>query len=169
VNPDVGCAISTNVILVGTELAPLGSDALEFLLGRRVRIADLHQHSLFSNRSTVVLLNDVLAFVPRLETVARVSVLCHVHGMSPHSPSETNTTAVAHTVTKNLAGDDMIASKDCVQLLACISRQKLKVSAEATHRFVQALRQVRQVQVGRQLVALGLEPRVEALLSRSQC
>jgi hypothetical protein len=75
VNPNVGCAISTNVILVGTELAPLGSDALEFLLGRRVRIADLHQHSLFSNRSTVVLLNDVLAFVPRLETVARVSVL----------------------------------------------------------------------------------------------
>lgn len=62
----------------------------------------------------------------------------------------------------------MIASKDRIQLLANISRQQLKVSYESTHRFVQALRQVGQVQVGRQLVALGLEPRVEALLFQSQ-
>jgi hypothetical protein len=39
------------------------------------------------------------------------------------SPSKSNTTAVAHAVAEDLAGNDMIAGKDGVELLANVSHQ----------------------------------------------
>ena len=69
VNPDVGRAISTNIILIGAELSPLGRDALQLLLGGSVRVPNLHQHSFFANGSTVVLPDDVFALIASLESV----------------------------------------------------------------------------------------------------
>ncbi len=69
VNPDIGRAISTNIILICAELSPLGRDALQLLLGGSVRVPNLHQHSFFANGSTVVLPDDVFALIASLESV----------------------------------------------------------------------------------------------------
>lgn len=67
VNANICSTISTNVVLVRAELATLGGDTLELLLGRRVGVANLHQHALVSNGGTMVLLDNLLALLARLE------------------------------------------------------------------------------------------------------
>ena len=62
-DPNIGSAIGANVVLIGTELAALCGDTLQLLLRRGVGIADLHQHALFSDRSTVILLDNLFAFI----------------------------------------------------------------------------------------------------------
>ena len=69
VNPDISRAISTDIVLIGAELSTLGRDALQLLLGGRVRVPNLHQHSFFANGSTVVLPDDIFTFIARLESV----------------------------------------------------------------------------------------------------
>jgi hypothetical protein len=70
VNADVSGAIGADVVLVGTELTALSSDALQLLLGRRVGIADLQLLGLafFAETNAVVLPDDILALIASLET-----------------------------------------------------------------------------------------------------
>lgn len=62
-------SVGADVVLVGTVLTALGSDALQLLLRRRVGIADLHHEALFADGNAVESLDDLLADVTRLETL----------------------------------------------------------------------------------------------------
>lgn len=64
---NISSTVSTNIVLVCAELATLSSDALELLLGRRVGIADLHQHALLANSNTMILLDDFLTLLTRVK------------------------------------------------------------------------------------------------------
>jgi hypothetical protein len=75
VDSNIGSAVGANVVLIGAELPTFGGDALQLLLGRRVGVPDLHQHSLFANGSTMVLLDDVLALLASLKSAQRSSVI----------------------------------------------------------------------------------------------
>lgn len=71
------CAVGADVVLVGTVLTALGSDALQLLLGRSIGVADLHQVALIANRLAVVALDDLLTHVTTLEAVMRALVDKH--------------------------------------------------------------------------------------------
>ena len=87
-----------------------------------------------------------------------------------HLPSKTNTTAVAHAVTKDLAGHNLIGVEDGNQLLEGVSQLAdscVHNNREKTYRLSHRLGQVGDVQVGRAVIPLGLEAGVEALLLHS--
>lgn len=60
-------AIGTDVVLVGTVLTALSSDALQLLLRRRVGVADLHHEALSANGNAVEALDNLLTDIARLE------------------------------------------------------------------------------------------------------
>jgi hypothetical protein len=62
-------AVSTNIVLIGSELSTLCGDTLQVLLRRSIGIANLEKESLFTNWLTVKLLDDLLADSASLETV----------------------------------------------------------------------------------------------------
>lgn len=64
---DISGTISTDIVLVGAELTTLGSDTLQLLLRWGVGISNLHAHLLLANSHAVVLADDFLALVTRLE------------------------------------------------------------------------------------------------------
>ena len=66
-------AISTDIVLIGAVLSALGSDALQLLLGWSIRIANLHDIVVFSNRQSMKVLNDLLTDVAGLEAVTLVN------------------------------------------------------------------------------------------------
>lgn len=68
-----GSAIGTNVVLVGSELATFGSDALEFLLCRGVGIANVHEKTLLANANTVELSNHLVTDISVLKAIGEVS------------------------------------------------------------------------------------------------
>lgn len=70
---DEGCAVGTNVVLVGAELAAFRSDTLQLLLGRSVGIANVHEEALLANAGTVELVNNIITNVASLETSNNVS------------------------------------------------------------------------------------------------
>lgn len=88
-------------------------------------------------------------------------------GDEENLPGKTDTSAVTHAVTEDLARNHMVVDEDRVQLLNECQRGRTNFVDRTTHRLVEVLGQVRQVQVGRSLVALGLESRVEALTSEA--
>lgn len=61
--------ISTNVVLVRTELAAFGSDSLQILLSRSVGITNLKKKTLVTNGLTMKLLDDLFADLARFEAV----------------------------------------------------------------------------------------------------
>lgn len=61
-------AVCTDVILIGSELSTLSSNALEILLSRSVGIADLEQETLLANGLAVELPNDLLTDLAGLKT-----------------------------------------------------------------------------------------------------
>lgn len=67
-------AVGADVVLVGTVLTALGSDALQLLLRRSIGITNLHQVALIANGLAVVALDDLLTHITRLEAVTKASV-----------------------------------------------------------------------------------------------
>ena len=63
--------ISTNIVLVGSELTTLSGDALEILLGRGVRIANLEKKTFLTNWLAMELLDDLLTYIATLKAVTR--------------------------------------------------------------------------------------------------
>lgn len=115
-------AVGADVVLVGTVLATLGGDTLELLLGRGIGVADLHDETLLADGDAVKALDDLLTDITGLETVMAGQSL------SPENvaryldiPSETDTTGVAHAVTQDLAGEDLVGRKDGDKLLSIMS------------------------------------------------
>jgi hypothetical protein len=127
---DISRAVGPNVVLVGSELATLGGDALQLLLGRRIRITDLHQHALFADRSAVVFLDDIFALFAGLEPglVSGKNAPAWISDMddSANSPSKPDTTAVAHAVAQDLAGDNMVTGENGIQFLERVRRRRLQ-------------------------------------------
>jgi hypothetical protein len=64
--------ISTDIVLICTELATLSGDTLEVLLGRCIGITDLKKKTLLAERLTMELANDFLTDVPSLESEPHV-------------------------------------------------------------------------------------------------
>jgi len=60
--------ISTNIVLIGTELSTLSCDSFEILLGLSIGIAHLKEKTLFTNRLAVELLDYLFADITRFET-----------------------------------------------------------------------------------------------------
>jgi hypothetical protein len=115
-------AISTDVVFVRAELATLSSDALEFLLRRGVRIANVHEKTFLSNADTIELANNVVANVTRFEALAEVrNGSGYGFLIASYVPSESDTTAVAHVVMENLARQNGVAKKDGAKLLLGVS------------------------------------------------
>lgn len=69
VDADGHGSISADIVLVGTVLAALSSNALQLLLGRRVGIADLHLEALVTNGLAMETADDLLANLTRLEAI----------------------------------------------------------------------------------------------------
>jgi hypothetical protein len=70
-------AISTNIVLIGSELTALSSDTLEVFLAWCVCIADLEEKTLLANGLAVELLDNLLTYFTRLESKVSVSQLKH--------------------------------------------------------------------------------------------
>lgn len=86
------------------------------------------------------------------------------------SPSETDTTGVAHAVTQNLAGEDLIGGEDCDKLLLPMSVRDQSwgwTPGRTTYSLGDRLGQVGDVQVGGAVITLSLEAGVEALASEA--
>lgn len=64
-----GSTISTNVVLVSTELTALCGDSLQVLLSRCVCITDLEEKTFLANGLTMKLLDDLLTDITRLKAV----------------------------------------------------------------------------------------------------
>jgi hypothetical protein len=60
--------ISTNIVLVGSELTTLCGDSLEVLLGRSVGIANLQKKTFLANWLAMELSDDLLTDLTTLET-----------------------------------------------------------------------------------------------------
>ena len=123
-NADERSSVGTNVVLIGTELAALGRDALELLLSRRVRIANLHDVAFVANSNSVELLNNLIANVAVLEAGIKHKVVSE-RAVSAESgenrPSESNAAAVAHAVTQDLARQDGVFHEDDAKFLRDVS------------------------------------------------
>jgi len=157
-------AVSTDVILIGSELSAFGSDTLEVLLSRSVGIADLKEKTLFTNRLTMKLSNDLLADFACLESVTEVSRDPVLYNLKQTSlPSKANTTAVVVSIPEDSAGTDGVVHEDSTKFLPSVSLGKIGRCVR-TYRFSHILGKVRDVEIGRLLIALGLETRVERLL-----
>lgn len=61
-------AISTNVVLVGSELSAFARDTLQILLSWSVGIANLEEEALFADGLAVELSDDLIADLTALET-----------------------------------------------------------------------------------------------------
>lgn len=103
-NADVGSSISTNVVLIRSELAAFGRDALQLFLSGSVGIPNLHAHSVVANSHAMILADDLLAFFTGFETESKLATveIILLLKKSAHVPSKANTTTVAHTITQNL-------------------------------------------------------------------
>lgn len=64
---NVRSAVGANVVLVRAELAALSCDTLQLLLSRRVSITDLEDHALVADRSSMKLLDNLLALLASLK------------------------------------------------------------------------------------------------------
>lgn len=71
---DKGCAVSTNVILISSELAAFCGNSLEFLLGWGIGISNVHEQSFFTDADTVKLSDDLITDIAALKT-ATVAML----------------------------------------------------------------------------------------------
>lgn len=169
---DERSAVGTDVVLVGAELAALSRDALELLLSRSVGVADVHQEALLADGTTVVLQNDVVAILAVVEAREESAGVQKEEG-GMNLPSEADATGVAHAVAKDLAGDDLLLAEDNAELLGNIvcqpapranNRHEAGDGCRATHHLGHILGQVRDVEVGRTIITLSLETRVEGLL-----
>lgn len=124
VNPNIRSAVCTNVVLIGAELAALSRDSFQLLLRRCVGVADLHQHALLTNRSTMVLFDDVLALLASFEAGQQsATTVCHISVSAGNLPSKANSAAVAHAVTENLARNNMIAGENGIEFLATVRHE----------------------------------------------
>lgn len=56
-----GSTIGADVILVGAELAALGSHTLELFLSRSIGVTNVHQHALVSDANAIELADDFIA------------------------------------------------------------------------------------------------------------
>lgn len=108
-------AISTNIVLIGSELTTLSGDTLEILLSRSVGIANLQKKTLLANWLTVELSDDFFTELTALET--GYSQLRGSNKAACHSPSKSNTTAVLAFITKDSAGENVIVDEDSTKLL----------------------------------------------------
>lgn len=72
-------SVSADVVLVGTVLTALSSDALQLLLRRRVGVANLHQEALVADGNAVEALDDFLTDITRLEALMTDQSLDHSH------------------------------------------------------------------------------------------
>ena len=66
--------VSSNIVLVGSELSSFGRDSLEILLSRGIGVADLEKKTLLANGLAMELLDDLLADITRLEAIEMVSL-----------------------------------------------------------------------------------------------
>ena len=81
-------------------------------------------------------------------------------------PTETNTTAVAQVVSKNLAGQDVVAKEDGGKFLHGTDQpgRQSYTRRKTLYHLSKGLGQVRHIQISRIGVAFGLQARVERLL-----
>jgi len=68
-----GSSIGTNIVFVGAELAPFGCNALKFLLGWSVSIANLHREAVWAKLQVLKLLDHSVADVTTLESSVIIS------------------------------------------------------------------------------------------------
>lgn len=68
VQSDKRSAVSTNVVLVRTELSALCCDSLELFLGRSICVANIHEKAFLANSNAIKLSNDLVANVSRFES-----------------------------------------------------------------------------------------------------
>lgn len=73
-------SVGADVVLVGTVLAALSSDALQLLLRRGVGVADLHQETLLADGDAVEALDDLLTDIARLEALMTNQYSNHRNG-----------------------------------------------------------------------------------------
>jgi hypothetical protein len=107
--------VCTDVVLVGSKLASLSSDAFEILLSRCICETDLKKETFFTNWLTMKLANDLVTDLSALEAIWRVS---GKHCMlSSDVPSEANATTVVVRITKDSAGADSVVHKDSTKFL----------------------------------------------------
>jgi hypothetical protein len=156
-------AVSTDVILVGSELTAFGSDTLEVLLGRSIGVTNLEEKALFANGLTMKLSDDLLADITALKSEDKVSRDRLLTGLETSLPSKANTTAVVVGITQDSAGTNGIVHEDSTKFLPIVSYGKTG-RCTRNYRFGHVLRKVRDVEVSRLLVTLRLETRVEGFL-----
>jgi len=143
-------AVCADVVLIGAKLPTFGRDPLQFLLGWRVSVANVHQQTLIPNAHAVKLLNNGVANVARFKA------------------SKSDAATIAHAIAKYLAREDFISQEDAAQLLC--HNQLLEPSngvqriAGKTHHLTDVLRQVGDVKVRGLFIAFGLQAGVERFL-----
>jgi len=64
--------VCTDIVLVSSELAAFCGDSLEILLGRSIGITDLEEKSLFADRLTMELLNNLITDFTVLESTEKI-------------------------------------------------------------------------------------------------
>lgn len=116
---DKRSTVGSDVVLVRSELATLGGDTLQLLLGWGVGVTDVHEKTLFTNSGAMKLLDHLVTNVSVLETT--VMLAYEMAGYNVCIPSKTNATTVAHTIPKDFAGQDGEASKNDTKLLVGVS------------------------------------------------
>ena len=147
-------AVSADIVLIGAELAALSCDALQLLLSRSVGISNLHDETFVTQSlHTVIFANDFVTDVTSLKA------------------SETDTAAVAHRVSENLARENGIAQEYSAQGLkkdVSYSHGNIRFEVSSTYSLIKVLGKIGDVEIGRTLITLSLKSRVEALLLHRQ-
>jgi hypothetical protein len=64
---DQRSTVGPNVVLVGSELASLSGDALQFLLGWGIGIANVHEKTFLANRLTMKVVDHIITNVAILK------------------------------------------------------------------------------------------------------
>lgn len=124
-------AVGADVVFVGTILASLGGDALQFLLRRSVGVPNLNQEILLTDRDAVKVVDDLLADIAALKAlVACVSsnVTNDCRKENSILPCKADATAIAHAVTEDLGRHNVERLKDRGEHLR-------RVSLKSRYRF----------------------------------
>ncbi len=119
--------ISTDVILVSSELATLCGDSLEILLSRSIGVADLEKKTLLTNRLAMKFLDNFLTNITVLKTGKLISVYLD-YQMLDYLPSKTDTTTIVLGITKDPTRLNSIVHENSTELLIFVSAERIEQS-----------------------------------------
>jgi hypothetical protein len=71
---DKRSTVGPDVVLVRSELAALGGDTLQLLLGWSVGVTDVHEKTLFTNSGAMELLDHLITNISVLETTVVLAI-----------------------------------------------------------------------------------------------